>query len=323
MPPRKKYELTEEHRAQLGPWADRWIANALNCEPMNDDDRAAMRAAIRGMYEAAGLPAPRRVVFVPSPLVAALAGCFAAAIWNTRKNGDATDAATDAATRALARFMLQCCSGWYRMWNGGNQWSGWAAYLSFFRHVAEFNLAVYERWDHYEQAAIHGGPRVMHSEFCIVSDRPLFIHQDEQFRPHCDVGPFCEWSDGWKLWYIHGVPVTEQIVMAPHTLTAAEILAETNVEVRRVMIERFGHDRLIRDSSAELVSIDDFGKLWRLPIPDDEPLQLVEVVNSTPEPDGSFRNYVLRVPPSAGTAREAVAWTFDVDPGEYRVEIAT
>ena len=37
---------------------------------------------------------------------------------------------------------------------------------------------------------------------------------------------------------------------------------------------------------------------------------MVEVVNSTPEPDGSRKTYFLRVPPTIGTAREAVAWTF-------------
>ncbi len=39
---------------------------------------------------------------------------------------------------------------------------------------------------------------------------------------------------------------------------------------------------------------------------------MVEVVNSTPEPDGTSRTYWLRVPPATRTAREGVAWTFGV-----------
>lgn len=31
---RKKYELTPEHRAQLEPWRDKWIANAMSTAPM-------------------------------------------------------------------------------------------------------------------------------------------------------------------------------------------------------------------------------------------------------------------------------------------------
>lgn len=42
----------------------------------------------------------------------------------------------------------------------------------------------------------------------------------------------------------------------------------------------------------------------------EEPVVVVEVVNSTPEPDGSHRTYFLRVPPTMRTATAAVAWTF-------------
>ena len=56
---------------------------------------------------------------------------------------------------------------------------------------------------------------------------------------------------------------------------------------------------------------DDYGKLWRTDVRiGGERIQLVEVVNATAEPDGSFRRYFLRVPPTARTARQAVAWTF-------------
>ena len=45
---------------------------------------------------------------------------------------------------------------------------------------------------------------------------------------------------------------------------------------------------------------------------------MVEVRNSTPEPDGSRKTYFLRVPPTVRTAREAVAWTFGLGAVEYR-----
>jgi hypothetical protein len=45
---------------------------------------------------------------------------------------------------------------------------------------------------------------------------------------------------------------------------------------------------------------------------------MVEVVNSTPEPDGSRKTYFLRVPPTIETAREAVAWTFGLGAVDYR-----
>jgi hypothetical protein len=44
---------------------------------------------------------------------------------------------------------------------------------------------------------------------------------------------------------------------------------------------------------------------------------MVEVRNSTPEPDGIHKHYWLRVPPHIGSAREAVAWTFGLSAGDY------
>jgi hypothetical protein len=50
---------------------------------------------------------------------------------------------------------------------------------------------------------------------------------------------------------------------------------------------------------------------------------MVEVVNSTPEPDGTSRTYWLRVPPQTRTARAGVAWTFGVDAAAYRPQRQT
>ena len=45
---------------------------------------------------------------------------------------------------------------------------------------------------------------------------------------------------------------------------------------------------------------------------------MVEVLNSTPEPDGSRKTYFLRVPPDTQTARQGVAWTFGMRPDDYQ-----
>jgi hypothetical protein len=45
---------------------------------------------------------------------------------------------------------------------------------------------------------------------------------------------------------------------------------------------------------------------------------MVEVVNATPEPDGSRATYWLRVPPDIRSAHAGVAWTFGFNEGNYR-----
>jgi hypothetical protein len=120
------------------------------------------------------------------------------------------------------------------------------------------------------------------------------------------------------VWAWHGVPVTQQIIERPETLKPEQIFHGTNAEVRRVTFQRLGMKRYLRESNARLLHEDEFGKLWQTKLPgDSQPRVMLEVVNSTPEPDDSFKDYFLRVPPNARTAREAVAWTFDVPERKY------
>ena len=112
-----------------------------------------------------------------------------------------------------------------------------------------------------------------------------------------------------------------KLAAARNELTAEIVAAILNQEERRVALDRIGWERFLETADATLVAQDDFGKLWSTEIRlEGEPAHLVEVVNSTPEPDGSHRRYFLRVPPTLRTARAAVAWTFGFDkPSEYVV----
>jgi hypothetical protein len=111
--------------------------------------------------------------------------------------------------------------------------------------------------------------------------------------------------------HIHGVKVDAYIVEHPEKITVKLIESENNAEVRRVMIERYGQARYLIDSGTKEIHCDDFGTLYRKEIPNDEPLAMVKVVNSTPEADGKFKDYFIRVNPKCKTAHEAVAWTFN------------
>lgn len=84
------------------------------------------------------------------------------------------------------------------------------------------------------------------------------------------------------------------------------------------MLEHYGYDRYLAESGAKPVHRDETGVLWRIDLEGDEPVVTVEVVNSTPEPDGSHRVYWLRVPPRVRTAREGVAWTFGLAAEDYQ-----
>ncbi|HEY4027211.1 MAG TPA: hypothetical protein VGO86_12340 [Candidatus Dormibacteraeota bacterium] len=162
-----------------------------------------------------------------------------------------------------------------------------------------------------------------HRSAVLLSDRPEALHLDERGRLHHARGPAVAYPDGWAIWAWHGVPVSRPVIENPDSLAVRDVLAEADVEVRRVMMERIGHERLLRDGGARRVSEDEAGILWRLDLEDDEPLVCVEVTDGTPGADATFRRYVLRVPPDVHSAREGVAWTFGMDYGDYRPTVET
>jgi hypothetical protein len=155
------------------------------------------------------------------------------------------------------------------------------------------------------------------AEELVIAERPEAIHVDERRRLHHAQEPAFRWISDIREFYIHGVHVPAHVIEQPETITVSEIESERNAEVRRVMIERYGQAEYLKDSGAEQVHSDEFGVLYRKPIADDEPLVMVKVVNSTSEPDGTFKDYFLRVPPTVKTAREAVAWTFEKEADAY------
>ena len=138
-------------------------------------------------------------------------------------------------------------------------------------------------------------------------------------RLHRANEPAVVWPDGSGRWYWQGIAVPAKLAANRDNLNAEQIARIDNQELRRVALERLGWQRFLETADAELRAQDDYGKLWSTQIRlDGERAQVVEVVNATPEPDGSYRRYFLRVPPAVRTAREAVAWTFGFDdPNDY------
>jgi hypothetical protein len=115
-------------------------------------------------------------------------------------------------------------------------------------------------------------------------------------------------SDVENVYFWHGVLVPAFVVVRPDWITLKHIETEDNAEVRRVMIERFGTAKYVRESGADLVHElpDSYyvkglqgAKLYRKARPNDSDIVMIHVKNSTPEPDGSIKDYFLRVQPDS------------------------
>jgi hypothetical protein len=140
------------------------------------------------------------------------------------------------------------------------------------------------------------------------------LERDERGRLHSDNGMAIQYADGWGFYAWHGVRVPEPIILRPETLTKTDWLAESNLEVRRVMQERLSPDQFVALVGATAIHADECGTLVEVDLGDD-PERVARYVHvhdsSTP------REYYLRVPPDTERARQGIAWGFDIPEAEY------
>ncbi|MFG1854906.1 DUF6745 domain-containing protein [Actinomadura geliboluensis] len=368
-----------------------WQAAAFGTGPA---DRALAEAGVASAYASAGLPAPERYVWVPSPARGAVAAAVLAG------HGDALKAAgleelveqaradlgegpaggsvlADVRTRPWEAMRAAACSEqgpeqWPRTWaeTGGLLWDQVQSLVTRVRaaigeqanagslaagnerpapdqeqvasllraatldavlgqHDAPW-LALFESLGRLDgplsglaEVARSAGWWWPYERLVILSERPSELHRDEPGRLHRGDGPALAYPDGFALHAWRGMPIPPDFVASLTGLTADRISAEANAELRRVMLEIFGYDRYLAETGARPLHRDETGVLWSIDLPGDEPVVMVEVVNSTPEPDGTYRTYYLRVPPGTRTARAGVAWTFGVDEADYHPEKQT
>lgn len=154
---------------------------------------------------------------------------------------------------------------------------------------------------------------------CFLCEPPQTIFFNDRGFLHNTNAPAITFKDGFNIYMNNGVALSEQIAMRPNELAVEQINGEQNVEVRRIMIQQYGTEKYLEDSGAQAIDSDPaYGVLYRKEQTMDEPIVMVKVINATPEPDGSSpKAYFLRVPPYIATAKEAVAWTFNMEGNEY------
>jgi len=166
---------------------------------------------------------------------------------------------------------------------------------------------------------------------------PLQEFRDEIGRLHRDDGPAyvspsrcIHYREGRKhgidvdMWgsmtfFFEGIMVPRKYVMDPDSINFDEVMGMSNQEVRYAGIRLYGFDRMLEEDRFEIIDEDEPTGMLLLEQKGvfSDPLRVLSVFNSTPEPDGSTKRYFLNVPPDMRTAKQAVAWTFRKDSDEY------
>lgn len=166
-------------------------------------------------------------------------------------------------------FGLKCAAEAWRMWSGGNQYSGYDAFLSFFQDIAKLPLD-YNAYQHWRVLAERSGPRIVHPDFCMISDRPQLLTVDDQNRPHSETGPFCQWRDGSALYAFHGARVPANWVLNRAAVSPAEIIAHENVETRAAGAAMIGWSKMLSVLNAKVINDSgnpDIGQLIEITLP--------------------------------------------------------
>ncbi|MEV6961253.1 DUF6745 domain-containing protein [Streptomyces sp. NPDC051207] len=315
-------------------------------------DRTAAEDGVRLAYRLAGLPGPERILWAGSPREGAeLAARLTADGTTGRSVRDAVRTRPWAAARERLVDRLGP-AGWAAHWalTGAQLWDTTALLAERLRTgvveasagapggeravrlvlldavLGQHDAAWLAAFDGQDGAGALAGVAAVaraagwwwpYEKTAIVCERPVELHRDEAGRLDRGDGPALAFPDGFALYAWRGMPVPAEFLDGLAGLTPRRIREEENAELRRVMLEHYGYERYLAESGAEPVQRDEAGVLWRIELEGDEPLVMVEVVNSTPEPDGTHRTYWLRVPPRTRTAREGVAWTFGLDEADY------
>jgi hypothetical protein len=161
-----------------------------------------------------------------------------------------------------------------------------------------------------------------HERICWLIRRPTLIRTDLTGRLHCADGPALRFGTDTSVYAWKGIIVPGRLIERPDLIDVRTIDAAHDPQIRRCMIDILTPQKFIEQGGAQRVAQDDTGILWRQRWRW-EAWAAVEVINGTPETDGTYKRYFLQVPPTVRTPREAVAWTYGLSERQYRPVVRT
>ena len=188
--------------------------------------------------------------------------------------------------------------------------------------ISTFHCAhASDRWQNFQALVSAAGWIFPYENLCIVCDRPIKFAVDEQYRPHAEGGYALLYGDGKGLYFNHGRALpTRYGKLPPHQWQAEWVVEERNAELRRLLIQTIGYERICQELG---VSYIDEWKAYSLikvdslvDALDGEALTFVKMTcPSTQMP------HIIRVPPHMDSARAAIRWVnWGVDPEQFAVE---
>ncbi|MBD2183151.1 hypothetical protein H6S82_14790 [Planktothrix sp. FACHB-1355] len=197
-------------------------------------------------------------------------------------------------------------------------WAPEASYVDFCLSVLNLNCSYKSEWLLFQEINKNCGIIFPYEELVMVCDRPRILSFDNQHRLHAEGAPAIQFADGYSLYAYHGVPLPEKYgKVHPNNWQSAWLLEEENAELRRVLIQAIGYEKIASELGA--TELDSFQEYSLLKINTDVDIEPIYMLKMTCPSTGYI--HILRVPPDLKSAREAICWVnWGVDPEEFGVQ---
>jgi hypothetical protein len=133
---------------------------------------------------------------------------------------------------------------------------GWVAYSDFFIKNGLLKKK-YEKFEKYKNLIDCGiFMSVCFSDVFYISRPPIFLNKNISNKLHCTVGKAIEFSDGFGIYFVHGIKIDEKTFKAifiDKTWNSTDILKISNAEQKAVLLKEYGFDKAIKETNAKII----------------------------------------------------------------------
>ena len=182
---------------------------------------------------------------------------------------------------------------------------GWIAYYKYFEKYGllpnDKNFDIFDIW---HDLACSCGWCYTFENIIFVCEKPCKLYLNNQGQLHKDGAMALEYSDGYGLWMLNGVKVTQELIETKaEDLDPSIILKEQNAEVRREIVRKIGIERVCQKLKTKTLDIDGEYELMLLDLGDERQRPYLKMRNP------SIQTYHIEgVEPNIKTVDEALNW---------------
>ena len=311
-------KLTPEQESQLSVYRQKWIDIGLSTAPL---DFAAAKDAAKRAYEVAKLTAPELFLQFRSPHEAIVAIHF------LKISAAANDGVPDVNCLNDINFTdyklkdLEDANSILSEQMFGSHDASWLSFYDFF--LTECDLEECEPLIPLMDMAKNCGWWAAYDTIVILQDRPTTIKLDENDVLHCENGPAIEYGDGYAVYSWRGVTVPAEWISDTDNLSAKTAITWENVEQRRAACEIKGWHHILDELGAVVIDKDanpEIGTLVEVELEFDGEKTKEKFLDVR---CGTGRRFAIPVPPDSTTAIGANAWSYGMQPVEYKPEVRT